>query len=89
MLEKYICTAVLLAGSTLTSLVALAAPEITADLSPQARQYLERVKSGDMPAMDMSDPARMAKLRKALGAMFLQSALKIDQIGRASCRERV
>jgi len=31
-----------------------------------------------MPAMDMSDPTRMAKLRKALGAMFLKSALKID-----------
>jgi monoterpene epsilon-lactone hydrolase len=71
-------TAILLAGLTATSLVALAAPEITADLSPQARQYLERAKSGDMAAMDMSDPARMAKLRKALGAMFLKSALKID-----------
>ena len=75
---QYICTAVLLAGSVLTSLVALAAPEITADLSPQARQYLERAKSGDLPAMEMTDPERMAKLRKALGAMFLQSALKID-----------
>ena len=75
---KYTYTSILLAGLTATSLVTLAAPEITADISPQARQYLERAKSGDVAAMDMSDPARMAKLRKALGAMFLKSALKID-----------
>jgi len=75
---KYSYTAILLAGLTATSLIALAAPEITADLSPQAKQYLQQAKTGDMPAMDMSDPTRLAKLRKGLGSMFLKSALEID-----------
>ena len=73
-----ICAAILVASLTAGSATALATPEITADLSPQAREYLKQSKSGDLPAMDMSDPERMAKLRKALGTMFLRSAQKID-----------